>query len=163
MIESVRSHNRWVIVLCFLLAVLLAVFPIGFEWRWLRPEFVAVVVIYWVMNLPQQLGAGMAFMAGFFQDIIEGAVLGQHALALIFIAYICQLSYQRIRNYAVWQQACWIFLLVGIHQLFCNWVQSLSGYHAPPVVFLPPALMSAIIWPVAVILLDRLRVKFKVS
>lgn len=133
------------------------------EFRWLRPEFVALLVIYWMMALPHQLNAGLAWCAGLLQDVIEGAVIGEHALALVILAYICQLSYRRIRSYAVWQQACWVFVLVGIHQLFCNWVNSLSGYQAPPLLFLVPALFSALLWPLVVLLFDRVRIGFHVS
>ncbi len=161
--EGARGHNRWLIAVLFLLGFVLAVFPLPVEWRWLRPEFIAILVIYWITVMPQQFGAGLAWCVGILQDVIEGVVLGEHALALVLVAYVCQLSYQRIRSYAVWQQSAWVFVLVGIHQLFGNWVHSLLGYSAPPLLFLSPAFMSALLWPVAILLFERLRTAYRVA
>jgi rod shape-determining protein MreD len=161
--QSSRPHNRWIIALSFLVAYILSVFPLPMDWRWLRPEFVALLVIYWVVMMPQHLGVGMAWCAGLVQDIIEGAALGEHALALVVVAYVCQISYQRVLNYVIWQQAGLVFVLIGIHQLFCNWVHGLVGYSAPPQVFLVPALISAMLWPLVVPLFDHFRTHFGVT
>src|SRR5690606_36059876 len=106
------------ILLSFALALLLSVYPLPDAWQWFRPEFVALLVIYWVTALPDRIGVGAAFVVGLLQDLVENAVPGQHALALVALSYVCLLSYQRIRNYALWQQSAWVFILIGIHQLF---------------------------------------------
>ncbi|MGI1677226.1 MAG: rod shape-determining protein MreD [Cellvibrionaceae bacterium] len=143
----------------FFVALLLAVFPLPVTWAWYRPEFVALLVIYWVMALPQNVGVGMAFIVGLLQDIAEYAVLGQHALALVAVAYVCMLSYRRIRNYALWQQSAWVFVLVGLHQLFWNWVHGFDGPAAQSLIFLVPALVSALAWPLVLIVMEWVRMK----
>jgi len=163
MMNSAQANNRWVIGFCLVFSLILAVFPLSMELRWFRPEFIALLVIYWVTTLPEHFGVGFAWCAGILLDIVQGSVIGEHALALVVVAYVCQLSYQRIRNYGVWKQACWVFVLVGIHQLFCNWVHSLSGYTASPRVFLLPAFVSALLWPLVMIFFERLRLNFRIS
>ncbi|MCW8194391.1 rod shape-determining protein MreD [Proteobacteria bacterium 005FR1] len=143
--------------------MLLSILPLPHGWAWFRPELVALLVIYWVMALPERLGVGMAFAVGLTQDIIENAIPGQHALALVAVAYFCLLSYQRIRNYALWQQSAWVFVLIGIHQLFWNWVRSLSGPAAQPLVFLVPALASAVLWPFLLIGMELIRSRVRRS
>lgn len=159
----VTAHNRHVIFLTYLIALLLMVVPIGWENNWLRPEFVPMLVIYWVMVLPQQSSLLLLWLLGCFQDLLEGAMLGQHAMALMIVAYVCLLSYQRIRNYTLWHQTFFVFVLVGLNQLVDNWVHSLQGSAAPTLVFLLPAFTSALIWPVVWTLLEFLRMRYRIS
>jgi len=154
-----QTQNLTIIGGSFAVALALAVFPLPDSWAWFRPQFVVLLVIYWIMALPHRVGIGMAWLAGLAQDIVEQGILGQHALGMVAVAYVCALSYQRIRNYALWQQCAWIFILVGIHQLFWNWVQSLQGYNSESLIFLLPALMSAIMWPFVLVLMEWLRVR----
>lgn len=157
--ESQQTHNLTVVGTSFLVALILAVFPLPSSWAWFRPEFVALVVIYWVLVLPQQVGVGVAFVAGIIQDIVEFSVLGQHALSLVAVAYVCGLAYQRIRNYALWQQSLWVFILVGLHQLFWNWIHNFSGIAAESLIFLVPALVSALIWPFVLVIMEWVRIR----
>ncbi len=160
--DSQRTHPLTVIVISLLIALLLAVFPLPLSWAWFRPAFVALVVIYWSIVLPQNFSVGAAWAVGIVQDVVEYSVLGQHALALMAVAYVCHLSYQRIRNYALWQQSAWVFILVGIHQLFWNWVYSLGGLAASPSSFLIPALSSALVWPAVLLAMEWARLRFRV-
>lgn len=157
--EFQQKHNIGVVWGSIVIALMLSIFPLPFHWSWFRPEFVALVMIYWVVTLPQHVGIGFAWCVGLIQDVVENALLGQHALALVPVAYVCLLSYQRIRSYALWQQSGWVFILVGLHQLFWNWIHSITGKDSQPLIFLVPALVSALIWPLVVILLEWLRIR----
>ena len=94
---------------------------------------------------------------------MEGALLGQHALALVLVGYVCLLSYQRLRNYAAWQQAAWLFVLVGVQQLVGNWVNSLSGHEYYGLGFLWPALTSDLCWPLIMRSQQWLRRRFRIA
>lgn len=152
-----------VIGFSFIIALVLSIFPLPLSWGWFRPEFVALVAIYWAVVFPQYFGIGYAWVIGMIQDVVEYSLLGQHALSLIAVVYICHLSYQRIRNYALWQQAAWVFIFVGIHQLFWNWVHSLQGSAADPAQFLLPALASALAWPMLLIVMEWVRLRFRIQ
>lgn len=153
----VKAHNRWVVVCSYLLALLLAAFPLSPPNGWLRPEFVAVLVIYWLMVMPQQTSMMVIWVVGCLQDLMSGVALGQHAMALMVVAYVALLSYQRMLNATVWRQMFAVFVLLGLHQLVINWVHSLSGAAAPSLVFLLPAFVSALLWPVFYMMLERVR------
>lgn len=157
------GHNRWLIVASLLLAMLLAIYPLPLDWRWWRPEFVLLLIIYWVLVLPENMSLTLFWLLGLSQDLIEGTPLGQHALGVVIVSYICLQSYQRVRNYGLWQQACWIFVLVGISQLTANWVYTMAGGRAPGLYFLYPALTSALLWPLCSRLFDRLRQFYAVA
>ncbi len=146
-----------------IMGYLLAIFPLDQALLWLRPEFVLILVIYWTIQLPHQFGLFSAWVAGLGLDIVEHGVLGQHALATTVVAYICLMSYQRIRYYATWHQAMWVFIFVGIHQLFGHWVQSLNGRSADVWQFLMPAFTSALIWPLVSAFLSLLRKHYRIA
>jgi rod shape-determining protein MreD len=147
----------------FLVAFLLAVCPLPTWLGWARPESVALVLIYWVVALPQRVGMMAAFIVGAVLDILEGAVLGQNALALSVVAFMALILYQRLRVFNLWQQAAVVFMLLGINQLLVQWVQNATSQGAQTLFFLMPALMGALLWPGVFILLRYLRRRYRVS
>lgn len=158
-----KANGTWVIVVSLLLALLLSIVPMPLWAQWGRPEWVAMVLIYWVIALPGRVGIAVAWVVGLMLDIIEGAPLGQHALAFSVVAYLSLILYQRLRMFAPWQQAGVVFVLVGLNQMLCHWVQTLSGTASPNLLFLLPALVSALLWPWVVALLRFCRRQFYVQ
>lgn len=142
-----EANNRWFIAVTFMVALLLAVMPLPQNWLWFRPAFTALLVIFWVSRMPQSLGVGFAWVVGLLEDLVTGAVLGTHALALAVLAYFSLLTYRRTRAFNPAQQLLWVFVLVGINQVVGNWIHSLSGKPVPGLTFLWPAVTSALLWP----------------
>ena len=160
---TVRAQNGWIIALTLLVALWLSILPLP-EWaRWARPEWVALVLIYWVIALPQRIGVGMAWLTGLVLDLVEGTPVGQNALALAVIAYLALILYQRLRMYASWQQAGVVFVLIGINQLLCHWVQTMTARVVPTLMFLLPALVSGLLWPSVFLLLRHIRRRYGVT
>lgn len=129
----------------------------------LRPELVCLLVIYWVTNLPQYMGVIYAWSVGLAQDVIAGGVWGGHAMALAIVAYICLVSFQRIKNYSVWHQSLWVFILVGLHQVIVNWIQGLLGYRSDPFHVILSTTISAMFWPVLYIGVTRIRFIYRMQ
>lgn len=158
-----KTHNRWVIPVSFLAGLVLAIFPLPRELFWWRPEFIPLLLIYWLLVFPEQVSIIWVFVIGCLLDILTGTALGQHALSMLVICYVCFLSYQRMRQYSVWQQVIFVFVLVGLHQLVGNWVHSLQGGVAPSLSFLLPALTSALLWPFTWISMERTRIFYRIN
>ncbi len=158
-----EGHGYGVIVLTFLVAYVLAVIPLPSWLQWARPEWVTLTLIYWCIALPQRVGITTGLVLGVGLDVLEGAILGQNALALVIVAFLSLILYQRLRVYSLWQQAGVVFMLVGINQLICQWVQNLEGLSALPRLFLLPAFSSALLWPVVLHILRGLRRHYRVS
>lgn len=152
-----------VIIISLLLAILLGVLPVPLWAQWGRPELVAMVLIYWVIALPERVGIVVAWSVGLIEDIVQGVPLGQHAFALAIVAYLSLILYQRMRMYTPLQQAGVVFVLIGINQMLCHWVQTLTGTSSPNMLFLLPALVSALLWPVLSLFLRLLRRAYYVS
>lgn len=157
------SHTYGVIALTFLVAILLALLPLPTWLQWGRPEWVALTLIYWSIAVPHRVGISIALVVGIGLDVTEGAVLGQNALGLLVVCLLALLLYQRLRVYSLWQQCAVVFVLVGINQLICQWVQNLEGVGATSLLFLLPAISSALLWPVVLHLLRGLRREYRVG
>jgi rod shape-determining protein MreD len=161
----VVSHGPnayWVIAGSFFVALVLAILPLPAWLQWGRPEWVGLALVYWVIALPHRVGVLTAFLLGVMVDVLEGAVLGQNALALTVVAMLSLTLYQRLRVYNLWQQSAVVFVLVGIHQMICQWVQTLQGVGATSIMFLLPALSSALLWPFVLHSLRGARRRYRV-
>ena len=158
-----QAHAYWVILLSFVLAYVLAVLPLPAWLQWGRPQWVTLTLIYWIIALPHRVGMFTALLLGIGLDVLEGAVIGQNAFALAVIALLCLSLYQRLRVFGLWQQAVVVFVLVGIDQMICQWVQNLEGLGARSTLFLLPAVASALLWPVVLHVLRGLRRHYAVT
>ena len=158
-----QPRGGWVILLTFALAFCLTVLPMPLDLRWVRPEIVTLVLIYWVIALPHRVGIVASFIVGLLLDVTEGTTLGQNALSLSVVAYLALLLYQRLRQFNMVQQIGVVFVMVGINQLVSQWVQNLAGVGAVSLRFLVPALLSALLWPAIMSLLRFLRREFRVA
>ena len=157
------AHAYWVILASFFCALILAVVPVPLWLAWGRPEWVALVLIYWVIALPHRVGLITALLLGLMLDVVEGAVFGQNGFALIVISLLSLLLYQRLRVFSLLQQCGVVFVLVGINQMVCQWVENLEGAGANSLLFLLPAFSSALLWPFVFHLLRSMRRSFRVT
>ena len=69
------------IVFTLLGALLLNLLPWSGSWLWVRPDFGALVLLYWCIAQPRRIGFTAACLLGLLMDIADGSLFGQHALA----------------------------------------------------------------------------------
>ncbi len=95
------------------LSLLGALFFNAFPWQGmaliLRPDAVAVVLLYWCMHKPLRIGIGTAWMIGLLADVADASVLGQHALAYSALAYGSILLHRRLQMFHLHQQLPQVF------------------------------------------------------
>ena len=156
------SGGGLIIFATFLVGLMLSQIPLPHMVEWARPEWVAMILIYWVMALPHRVGMGVAFLLGLFLDVIKGSVLGLNAMSLTVIAFVTLILHQRLRMFPLIQQSMMVMVLVGINQLLFHWMQSFTGYTGDSLIFLLPCLASAVLWPWLFITLRGLRRIFRI-
>ena len=150
-------------MLSFFLAYLLAIVPFP-EWAMnYRPEWVPMVLIYWIMALPYRVGIGSAWCAGLILDILEGSVLGLNATGLVIIAYVTASIHLRFRMFSSIQQSGLVLVLLGINLFLSHWLEVITGFTAASdMMFIMAALTSAVLWPSLFQLLRQIRRGFEV-
>ena len=148
----------WITIIA---GMVLAVVPmpqlVPIELGFLRPDWVALVLVYWIIALPHRVGILTAWLAGIAMDVLLGSLIGQHALSYVLIAYVALSLYQRLRMFSVWQQSTVLFVLLGINQLVGFWIESVAGLADWRFWYLLPALSGAFLWPWVFLMLRSLR------
>ena len=152
----------FVVMVSFFVSMVLAIFPIPALLNYVRPEWVVMTLIFWMLMLPTRVGIFTALALGLLVDVLEGHLLGQSALAMCVVAYLTLLMYSRLRLFSPLQQTFIVFVLVGIYQLIHYWAQSMIMGQGQAV-FLLSSLGSALLWPVWYGLLHWTRLTFRVS
>ena len=145
-----------VILPTFFVAFVLAIFPLAKYLDYVRPEWVAMTLIFWVLASPGRVGIFMGLLMGLLLDVLHGQVLGLNALALSVLAYLCMLLNSRMRLYNTVQQSCLVFVLIGLYLLVSYWTESIVMGQGN-IALLWPSLGSAVIWPIWYNLLSAVR------
>lgn len=139
--------NIFVIPLSLILGLVLLMLPLP-EWAELyRPDWVALILIYWSMALPNRVGLWTAFIAGLFVDVTQGTLLGQHSLALVLIIFININFYLRIRVMSLSRQALFVMLLLLINQFTVVWIEGIMERSPTIMAFIGAPLVGMALWP----------------
>ncbi len=135
------------VIISFFFAFCCMIIPIHPAYKWLRPDLVTLVMIYWVASAPQHFGVIFAFIVGLVFDLLSGMLFGAMGLTLAIIAFLTMNLRLRLRIYRPWQKFIIIMLLVACSQLIRLWIQMLIGH--PPATFLYwfSSIISACTWP----------------
>lgn len=142
---SMRQYSC--IFLSFIGAWFLMIFPVPYDWQFLRPVWLTLVLIYWIFALPQSIGILTAWAVGLVMDILGNGVMGQYALAMVSVAFFARFLRYRIRLQPLWQQALAVAGLVGIGELTRLLAQWLLGYPPHTLLYWIPTLLSMVLWP----------------
>ncbi|MDM8566071.1 rod shape-determining protein MreD [Candidatus Halobeggiatoa sp. HSG11] len=157
-----RPHGTWVIVLSFLFSFMLAIMPLP-SWAsaW-RPDWVAMVLIYWCIAIPHRVGVATGWTVGIVHDVLNDALLGQHALTLCIVAFISVKLHLRIRLFPRLQQAISILGLVIINKLLSAWIYSIFTEFQISWSVIFSAITSMILWPWLFVILRDMRRTYRV-
>ncbi len=148
-----------VIVASLLVAILLSIIDMPHWSLWARPEWTLLVVLYWVLAIPERCGVFFAAAIGFFQDSLTGSIMGAHMLSYGLVVAVALMAHKQLRMFDAWQQAGFIFLLVGLEQLIEYWIGLATSQVKVGLWFLFPAIISALVWPWLMVVLRSLRRK----
>ena len=158
--DKADSRGGLVIAASFFVAMLANAMPLPEFLTPLKPDWVSLVLIYWVMALPNRIGIFSGWLLGLFVDVLYGSLFGIHAIALAVEVYLIQMIFHRLRLFPRWKQAINVAVVVGINRMI---VMLLTGLVQPVSVdykYWLPLLGTALLWPWVFILLRDIRRKF---
>ena len=121
----------------------------------MRPDWVAVVLLYWSLMAPRHFSLLTAFWMGIALDTLSGALLGQNALALLVVVYLAEKFHLRLRVFPLSQLAITVFLLLGLYEFILFWIDGMAGRSVPLVERWVPPLTGTLVWVVLYMLFDR--------
>ncbi len=160
-------RGGWFIALTLFVALVLTVLHLP-EWLpqwlgWFRPHWTVVFVFFWVLHLPHRLGLIWAWVLGLLVDGLLADPLGVNAMILAGVTYVTWNLYERLRMYSLLQQCVVVFGLAGLAELVRAIIHLVLTGRELSVGILACAVVSALVWPFANAVLQRLQQQFRVE
>jgi rod shape-determining protein MreD len=152
-----RTSRRMPVIMSFIFGLMLTIMPLPDAVAAFRPDWLAMLVIYWAMQLPRTWSVGTAWIVGIVLDASQGTLLGQHALALCCIAFVTVRFHLLMRVFPVPQLTATIFPILAIYQFLLFWINGVAGVDAPSIAYWGPVISGTLMWPVMMAVLAGLR------
>ena len=152
--EILLPVQPWFVLLTLFLGLLLNIVPASGLAQTLKPDFLALVLLYWCIREPRMISVGIAWCLGLVMDVADATVFGQHALAYAVLAYGAEYFRRRVLRFPLWQQAAQVAMLL----LFCAGlvllVRVIGGAPMPRWTYVVGPLVGALLWPIVTVLLQ---------
>lgn len=116
----------------------------------LRPDFILLVVLYWILRAPQVCNIGTAWMAGLIVDLASGGIFGQNALAYALIAYFAVSYQRRLALFNIWQQTSYVFILLLLAQITLLILKLFAGGEIPGWDYFLPSISGILLWQLVI-------------
>lgn len=124
-----RTHFGWPrIIALTIIALAATVVPLPAWLEIMRPDFVALTVLWFCLLSPRMTGLFHAWGAGLALDAFRGVLLGQHALALVVITYVATKLRLQVRAFPPLQQTAVILALLWLNEFLLFWIDGVSGH-----------------------------------
>lgn len=154
-----RPRNGWVLPVSLLLALLLGLVPLPETLQPLRPFWLALVLAYWLLETPERVGPGFAFLLGLVADVAFGSLIGEQALRLVVLAFILDRFRARLRFFPLSQQAVTVGVLLLNDRVINAVVHVVVGVPQLPWGYWLAPLVGMLLWAPLHVLLDALRLR----
>jgi rod shape-determining protein MreD len=134
------------IALSLAVALMLNLLPWSGMWLWIKPDFVALVVLYWCIEQPRKVGFVSAWVLGLFMDVADGTLFGQHALAYSILAYAGIVLHRRVRMFSGTPQVLHVVVLLLMNDLIVLCIRLAAGADFPGFQYFIGSFTAAALW-----------------
>jgi rod shape-determining protein MreD len=152
-----RSSRRLPIIITFVFGLMLTIMPLPDSVAAFRPDWLAMLVIFWAMRLPRTWSVGTAWVVGIVLDVSQGTLLGQHALALCCVAFITVRFHLLMRVFPMPQLTATVFPILATYQFLLFWINGVAGVDAPAIAYWGPVISGTVLWPIVMAFLSGMR------
>lgn len=157
--SSAIYSQRIPVIVTIIVALMLSVMPLPDWLQAFRPDWIAIVLIYWAMMLPRTWSVGSAWLIGLVLDVAQGTLLGQHALALCVVVFVTVRMHLLMRVFPGGQLIAAVFSLLALYQFILFWINGVAGIPVDAKQYWGPVLTGAVVWPAVVSLLNSVRLR----
>ena len=116
-----------------------------------RPDFILLVLIFWLIRAPNLCNIGTAWVLGLLVDLATGGTFGQYALAYTITAFFAIAYQRRLVLFNSTQQIFYVFLLLIISQLILLTLKIFAGAHSLGWSYFLPTITGVILWQIALL------------
>ena len=119
----------------------------------LRPDFVALALLYWGIHQPRKIVFLPAWLLGLTMDVADGSLFGQHALAYVVMMFAAIALHRRVSMFDMRQQILHVLPILVIMQLIVLGVRQAAGGEFPGWWYFLSSITGALLWPATDLLL----------
>lgn len=152
-----RTSQRKPVILSLIFGLMLTIMPLPGAAESFRPDWLALLVIFWTMQLPRTWSVGTAWIIGIVLDVSQGTLLGQHALTLCVVAFVTVRFHLLMRVFPLPQMTATVLPLLALYQFLLFWINGVAGIDAPSVTYWGPVISGTLVWPVVMTFLSVMR------
>lgn len=145
--ELLKPVRRRFIYLSFAVAILISLLPLPTKTVLWLPDFIALLILYWVINQPRRVSVGTAFILGIIADVACTGMFGQHALAYSITSYLVLLRQRQLVMFNLGQQTLSVLGLMLANQMIMVIARMATGSAFIGWSYFIPPLTGAILWP----------------
>ena len=143
------------LIISILLASVLQLVPVSGYLIVLKPNFLLLVVIGWIIFRPSQWGIGFAAFTGLLADLIFRAPSGVHVLLFSTVGAIPLYLSGWLVYFSLIHRCLFVFILIIFAEFMRNMLLSMWEIPIDYSYIIVVALASAIVWPA----IDQLLIK----
>lgn len=147
-----RPANLTTVLLTLIVALTFQLYPWSGQGVILRPDFLLVITLYWVVRAPHLCNVGVAWFAGLIVDLSTGSLLGQHALAFGFTAFLALLYQRRLVLFNRFQLSIYVLALLVCERVIVLVLKLFADNENPGLSYFWPVLTSILLWQFMVIM-----------
>lgn len=133
----------------------LSVLPLPAQLQPWRPEWLTLVLLFWVMHAPRWVGVWTGVFMGFLLDILIATPLGLYASSLALTIYVGRMTQRWTGVFSIRQTSMLVLMFILGGRLLRYVELSLLGQPVADPSYFLPAVASALIWPTVMLLLRR--------
>lgn len=142
------------IVLSFVVASSLNVYPLSPSMATLRPMVMIMVLIFWLLFQPRYVGIFTAFTIGLIADLLMDTNLGQQAFAAVVVALVIRIVSIYVRQLNT--ISAWLIASLGLVVFQLNlWVLQMFVQNVFVAQSALSLAMSIISWPLVLLALRK--------
>lgn len=145
--EILKPATNGFIVVTLVIALLINLLPWAGWGLWVRPDFVALVLLYWCIDQPRKIGFAVAWLLGLAMDVSDGSLLGQHALAYTIVAYAGIVLHRRVQRFSIAPQALQVVPLLLLNDAIVLLIRLAAGSDFPGYWYFFGSLIGGLLWP----------------
>ena len=143
-----------VIVLSFIIASSLNVYPLSPNMATLRPMVMIMVLIYWLLFQPRYVGIFTAFTIGLIADLLMDTHLGQQAFAAVVVALVIKITSIYVKQLNT--ISAWLIASLGLVVFQINlWMLQMFIQNIFVAKSALSLMMSIISWPLVLLALRK--------
>lgn len=135
------------IFLTLFVALMLNLMPLTGWVLTLRPDFVALALLYWGIHQPRKIGFFPAWLLGLAMDVADGSLFGQHALAYSAMMFAAIFLHRRVSMFDQRHQMLHVVVILLGMQLIVLGVRQAAGGELPGWLYFLPSATGALLWP----------------